>query len=54
MIRQRSKVVQIPASSTIAQMQTALDNAMAGGWELKFIFPLGANTYAVFIRVEAK
>ena len=51
---QKSKVVQIPAASTVAQMQTALDNAAANGWELKQIFALGANTYAVFIKVHAK
>lgn len=53
-MRQRSKIVQIPGSSTIAQMQTALDTATAGNWELKQIFTLGTNTYAVFIKIEAK
>jgi hypothetical protein len=51
---QKSKIVQIPAGSTIAQMQSALDTAIAGGWVLVFIFTLGSNTYAVFIKTFAK
>lgn len=52
-MRQKSKIVLIPANSTINQMQTALDSAMTGGYELKFIFTLGTSTYAVFIKTVA-
>ena len=50
----KSKIVQIPTNATLAQMQSALDTAMAGGWELKFIFTLATNTYAVFVKTLAR
>lgn len=52
-MKQKSKIVQIPNNSTIAQMQTALDTAMADGWQLRFIFALGTSTFAVFIKTVA-
>ena len=54
MKRQQAKIIQIPTNSTASTMTTALNNALANGWELKQIFLLGTNTYAVLIRIEAE
>ena len=52
-MRIKSKVVQIPNASTITQMETALDNWLNIGWELKQVFTLGTSTYAVLVRKVA-
>ena len=49
-MRIKSKVVEIPATATITQMQNALDNHLATGWELVSIFNLGTKTYAVLVK----
>jgi len=49
-MRQISKVVEIPATATIAQMETALNNHLNAGWVLIAILPLGTKTYAVLVR----
>jgi len=47
-MRKRIKIIQIPAISTITQMETAANNALSNGWEFVQVFILGANTYAIF------
>jgi hypothetical protein len=47
---QKSKIIQIPDTATIVQMQSVLDIATAGGWVLVSIFTLAGKTYAVFIK----
>ena len=45
-----SKIIEIPSSATIAQMENSLDNKLNAGWELNLIFDLGGKTYAVFVK----
>ena len=52
-MKQQAKVVQIPAASTAAQMENALNNQLKLGFKLVAIFTLGTATYAVLIRVIA-
>jgi len=49
-MKQISKIIAIPVGATIAQMEAALDLLIKNSWELKQIFPLGTQTYAVFIK----
>ena len=53
-MRARSKVVEIPATATVAQMENGFDNQLANGWKLLAIFPLGTKTYAVFVKVVSR
>ena len=53
-MRIKSKVVQIPNSATIAQMETALDTHLNAGWILVEVFTLGASTYAILTKKIAE
>lgn len=52
-MKQKSKIVEIPATATIAQMQTALDAMLKDGWVLIAVFTLGTKTYAVLTKTMA-
>lgn len=52
-MKQQAKVIQIPPSSTAAQMENALNTHLNAGWQLIAVFTLGTATYAVLIRVIA-
>ncbi len=52
-MKQEAKVIQIPAASTAAQMETALNNQLKLGFKLITVFTLGTNTYAILIRIIA-
>ena len=52
-MRQESKVVEILTSATATQMETALNNHLNTGWELKTIFLLGTKTYAILVKTIA-
>lgn len=52
-MKQRSKIVEIPATATITQMQTVLDAMLNDGWVLIAVFTLGTKTFAVMVRVVA-
>ena len=50
-MKQISKIVEIPSTVTITQMQDSLDDWIKNGYELKQVFSLGTKTYAVFIKI---
>ena len=52
-MRLKSKVIEIPANATIAQMESALDTHLNNGWELKSVFTLATKVYAIIIKVVA-
>lgn len=52
-MRQKSKIVEISATATITQMQTALDSLLNDGWILIAVFTLGTRTYAVLTKMMA-
>lgn len=52
-MRQKSKIVEISATATIAQMQIALDAILNDGWVLIAVLTLGTKTYAVFTKTMA-
>ena len=52
-MKQEAKIVQIPAASTAAQMENALNNQLKLGFKLIAVFTLGTNTFAVFVRTVA-
>ena len=49
-MKQISKIIEIPANSTINQMELSLNNLLKNNWELITIFILGNKTYAVLIK----
>ncbi len=49
-MKQEAKIVQIPAASTAAQMENALNNQLKLGFKLMAVFTLGTNTFAVLVR----
>ena len=52
-MKQEVKVVEIPATATAVQMETALQNQTNKGWQLVAVFPLGTKTFVVLVRVVA-
>ena len=52
-MRIKSKVIEIPTNSTIAQMENALDNFLNVGWTLSSVFTLGTKVYAIIIKQVA-
>lgn len=52
-MRQEVKVIEIPATATAAQIETALQNQTNKGWKLVAIFPLGTKTFTLMVRVVA-
>ena len=52
-MRQISKIVEIPATTTANQIETALNNHLDKGWHLVSVFSLGTKTFAVLIKVVA-
>lgn len=50
-MKQISKIIEILGTDTTTQMQAALDDWIKDGYEFKQVFPLGTNTYAVFIKI---
>ena len=49
-----SKIIEIPASATINQMENALDNHLTNGYILVSIFTLSNKTYAVLVKTIAE
>lgn len=53
-MKQRAKVIQIPAAATEAQIETALNNLIDAGWQLVDVFTLGTKVYAVLVKEISK
>ena len=52
-MKQIAQVVTIPAASTNAQIEAALNTAINNGWELISVFQFGARTIAILKKVVA-
>lgn len=50
-MKQISKIIEIPSTVTIAQMQDSLDSWIKNGYEFKQVFSIDTKTYAVFIKI---
>lgn len=53
-MRIKSKIIEIPAGATIAQMESVLDTYLNSGWVLMEVFNLGTKTYAILAKEIAK
>jgi len=49
-MRRESKIKEITAGATIAQMENALDTNLSQGYELVSIFNHDGKTYAVLVK----
>lgn len=45
-----SKIIEIPTSATIPQMQSSLDDLLNDNWIFIMVFNHNSKTYAVFTR----
>jgi hypothetical protein len=50
----KAKVVQIPATATQAQIETALETALSLGWILQGIYTVGSGTTAKYWAIFTK
>lgn len=46
----KSKVVEIPATATPAQMEAALDAHLNNDWNLVTFFQLGTKTFVIMVK----
>lgn len=48
--KSKSKVVEIPAAATPAQMEAALDAHLNNDWNLVSVFQLGTKTFVIMVK----